>query len=115
MSHLLKDYFTINRARVRKDFWTVYAGSLILEFGFLLRTHPEFSIVLLFRSIFFAIATLLAVGGIVWLFHAVAAWSILFSLAHDEHMSMREYLASSKYQDYGKLKLQRGPGRKLFV
>lgn len=115
MTGLFRDYFSLNRKRVRKDFLTVYAGALLLEAGLLLRTHPNFSSALLIRSLLVATATFPVAAALVWLFHGIAAWSIVCLLARHTGMSMRDYLTSPQYQQQGKSKLQRGPGRKFFV
>jgi hypothetical protein len=115
MIKLFLDYFNLNRRRIRNDLLTIYIGALVLEGSLLLQTHPDFSSALMVRSFLIAIATFPAAAVVVYLFHGIAAYSILLVLARDAGLSMSDYLASPQYQQEGKSKLKRGQGRKLFV
>ena len=114
MSGLFSDYFSLNRKRVTKDLLMVYVGALVLEAGLLLQSHPDFSGVLVIRSFLIAVATFPATAAVVCLFHGIAAYSILWKLAHDAGLSVRDYLASPNYRQEGKSKLKRGEGPNLW-
>jgi hypothetical protein len=111
---LYRDYFSLNRTRIRKDLLAVYVCAMILGVGSLLQAHPDFSGALVIRFFVIAVAALPVTSALVGLFHGAAALSILWVLAHDARQSMAEYLKSADYQVQGKAKLKRGDGPKLF-
>ena len=114
MRELFWDYLDINRARLKKDFWTVYVGLVLTEIGFILPT-ADFSGLFFLRFFLIAASLLPLAAALLSIVNIFYAWMILSSLAHNARLSIRDYLRSGFYQGEGKTKLTLGPGRRLFL
>lgn len=110
---LLRDYYTINRKRVQKDYWCIFTGLLLIVAGLHAQATPDLLKILSALPII-AAASLVAGAAITLLMHTAMAWSAIFASAHRARTSIRAHINSPDYQAGKNETLNVGPGIPLF-